>query len=1076
MRNGTARFGTGLLVLGLAAGWAADSARAAAPPRPVPVPNAGFEEPGAGPLPGSWTLDGPEKGRAVGTARAEAPGRDGGRGLLLENPSPASTTLVSGPVRLEVGKAYRLSAWVRAEAAVSDPIARYPTPVAACLTMESFPFTNHSPAVGGTRGFTRVETVFLATASTDRVRLHLGRNGAASGKAWFDDVLLEEVDDVSALIPLERVRWVGEGYRYDEKGWIFVHVEGEPYPRGYQHGYLLADEMAAYAQKLGRQEDGKDWVAGWSQLRLLADALMLRGFDEEVLTEMKGIADGAARAGAKLDGRPFDLLDVVTLNSVVDLGQLKSALRVAPNALTGKSFLSAEDEMQVPDEKHKCSALSATGPATKDGRVVFGQVFMWSGYTGVHFNVMLDLVPAKGHRLVFQTFPGGIHSGTDFYMNSAGILIGETTVAQTPFDPAGTPQSYRIRRAAQYASSVDEVVETLRTRNNGLYTNDWPIADVKTNEAAMYLLGTAKDRLWRSTDDPAPFGTPGFLWANNNARDDEVRKEYAVQPDGAPFDAVFSAWNRDVAFRRFWEEKKGAIDANALIDFWNSSPVNRPHACDGKVTNAEMAEKLVFLANHGKVTLREKFPQAGSRRMPDLPGAVPHLSLGYATFSPIWVTEKLKEARRSGAAKGAASPKAPSSELGDVAGRYRVDERRLWRGSVFPATDGDGWLVSGSAAYWQLLNGLPDEPGKAEESLRNDLAGLSARLQWVLSREPDVVPVAATRAYDRYGPYQIPRVKGTFALHQLRLRLGNERFLKVMDALHTRFAGKEVRTADFLELASEVAGRDVAPLVRPWIERAGLPDPTAAVTVRRDGKMWAVLVEVTQPAPAWPLAGTVAVEAGGKRTLFPYELDAARATLRYTLAARPEKVTFDAGRDVPVPTDRFFAFASFADDFDRTLIVHGTSRQVEANRTLAFRFQTTLADAYSELLSPVAKDGEVTDEDLAGHDLIVLGGPGDNGLAARVSEKLPGVLGDGYFRWNGRTYARPEDGLFLVLPNPWNPKRALAVVAANSALELHEMTKAYVSGLPGWAVFRGSELKEKGPHPVERFVTVLPPG
>ena len=32
------------------------------------------------------------------------------------------------------------------------------------------------------------------------------------------------------------------GYRYDENGWIFVHIEGEPYERGYQHGYLVAQE------------------------------------------------------------------------------------------------------------------------------------------------------------------------------------------------------------------------------------------------------------------------------------------------------------------------------------------------------------------------------------------------------------------------------------------------------------------------------------------------------------------------------------------------------------------------------------------------------------------------------------------------------------------------------------------------------------------------------------------------------------------------------------------------------------------------------------------------------------------
>jgi len=32
-----------------------------------------------------------------------------------------------------------------------------------------------------------------------------------------------------------------KGYRYNIQGWIYLHIEGEPYERGYQHGYLLAD-------------------------------------------------------------------------------------------------------------------------------------------------------------------------------------------------------------------------------------------------------------------------------------------------------------------------------------------------------------------------------------------------------------------------------------------------------------------------------------------------------------------------------------------------------------------------------------------------------------------------------------------------------------------------------------------------------------------------------------------------------------------------------------------------------------------------------------------------------------------
>lgn len=161
---------------------------------------------------------------------------------------------------------------------------------------------------------------------------------------------------------------------------------------------------------------------------------------------MKGIADGAKKAGAKFMGRPVDLIDVVTLNSSIDLGQMSRAVSTTPNYLSGRNFLRTEEEMLLPHDYNKCSAFVATGEATTDGRIVFGQMFMWGGYTGVHWDVICDLKPEKGHRLVYHTFPGGIHSGADFYINEAGIMIGETTVSQTPYEWESTPRATESER------------------------------------------------------------------------------------------------------------------------------------------------------------------------------------------------------------------------------------------------------------------------------------------------------------------------------------------------------------------------------------------------------------------------------------------------------------------------------------------------------------------------------------------------------------------------------------------------------------------------------------------------------
>jgi len=1035
----------------------------------IALVNAGFERltPDGAVIDWSVVEDRSSEGATIKASIDAA--HDGVGSLELGVRGHGTVTAESAPVALEVGKLYRLSAWIRTEGAISDPTTKYPTAVPACLTMASFPFTNHSEAVGGDSEWSRVESLFFATQREDRVRLHLGLNGSARGTAWFDDVRLERVDDITAYIPLETVRWSGKGFRYDDRGWIVVHIEGEPFERGYQYGSLVSDEIVAYIDKLGFLAGEADPEAGWRRLRFECDTIFLRTYDEEYLREMKGIAAGAAAAGAEAWGRPLDLVDIVTINSVVDLGQLEDAIEVTPHALTGEAFVAPDEEIEIAPEKHSCSAFAATGPATATGDIVFGQIFMWGGYTGVHWNVITDVVPTDGNRLVYHTFPGGIHSGADFYLNSSGIIIGETTVSQTPWEPDSTPQSNRIRKAAQYANSIDDVERILWDGNNGMYTNDWPIADIKTGEVAILLLGTHTKKLWRTGEDMAPFGTPGFLWANNNNRDPEVRKEYLAQPHDRPFDLMYSPWNRDIAFNKFYKENAGSIDAIAGVDLWATSPINRAHACDGKITTTEMAEEMVFLAHHGKVTLREKFPTKGWRYLPDLPNADPHLSLGYATISPIYVNEQLQAVR--GRAEAGDHPETPELVLGSLEDEFEIDRADLWTRTVFPASPAESWFISGSAAYWRILDGLDDDPVIAAEELGDALAELSVRYLYTVSREGEMAALDAHRAYDRYGPYLVPRIKGTFALHQLRLLLGNDFFLDVMRTVHDRFAEREMSTADFIAVADEVAGRSLGGFIRQWLEREGLPGMTPMFDVKEKKGGWEVRLEIEQDGDPYRLVTHMEVTTGRERHLERIEVDG-RTEMKLHYDARPTRIVFNALDDVPVPRRDFYVWRNFIDDFHSTLIVYATASQIEANHTLARRWQQLVADTYVEILPPLVKDAEINHADAETHDLMVLGTSNDN----YFFDVLDGTgieVGRAHFKFRGRQYSNPEDGLFAVLPNPFNPKKILYLIVGNSAKELYEMTTVYYRDIPSWAVFNGSEIVDQGFFEPEGFVIDL---
>lgn len=1021
------------------------------------ISNPGFEQKTSENKPSDWQSD------LKGDAQVMLDSRtvhEGNSSLLVTNKDFSRTSVVSGQVGLKIGGLYRLSAWVKTESAYTNPVDQYPTPVAACITMQSFPFTNHSPALGSTSEWQKIETIFIATTKEDRISLNLGYNGGAKGSVWFDDVRLEEVSDISEYIPMETVKWYGNAFRFEDKGWIFVHIEGEPYQRGFQYGYLAAEEIKEFINKLAIKKNTANPQQGWNDIRFSADAIMLRRYEEEYLTEMKGIAEGARKAGISLFGKSPDLIDIVALNSSIDLDYAADALHNTANPLTGKSFLAAEDELSLQDKLHKCSSFLATKSASKDNRIVFGQLFMWNGYTGPHWNFIVDVKPSKGNRLVYETYPGGIHSGADFYINEAGIMIGETTVGQTPYNPDGIPQSNRIRKAAQYSKSIDDVVNIMTTKNNGLYTNDWLIADTKTDEIAILILGTNKYKVWRSSKNDFYNGQKDWYWSDNNNKSLDVRKEYIVNDDNAPYDLAFRPVNRDVVFTKFYEENYGKIDANAAFNLWNSSPINRPHACDGKVTTSEMAEHMMFFANYGKVTLREMFINENGR-VPDLPGAIPHLSLGYSVINPILFTDKLMALHQK--EQKAAKQDELSPALDDLKESYSFDKASLWHNTVYPSSDRVNWFISGTAAYWNMLNSMPSGYAKASNFLRDELAELNSRLLYTMRREGTVAPDEAATAYNEYKQYQIPRIRGTYLLHQLRLLLGNDLFSKAMNKFHDVYKEKEITAKDFVSTIENVSSKKLDSFVGQWISRSDLPQLKISASSNAEGDGWIVTLNVNQDNKPYHFLSTVMIETGKEQVWKKVEVTDQNNTFSFRLKDKPEKLTFNAGNDVPVEREYVYTFSNFTDDFATTLIVYGTAREIEANHTLAQRFQKMAADKFTEILLPIKKDNEVDTKDLSENDLVILGSASENGLMQKVIEKLDIKAGKNFFNWNGKVYGSSDDGLFAAYPNPYNPKKTVYLFIGNSALELYHMTKNLYR-MPQWAVFKKDQIVEKGYH------------
>ena len=381
---------------------------------------------------------------------------------------------------------------------------------------------------------------------------------------------------------------------------------------------------------------------------------------------------------------------------------------------------------------------------------------------------------------------------------------------------------------------------------------------------------------------------------------------------------------------------------------------------------------------------------------------------------------------------------------------------------MWPATPSESWFISATAAYWRLLDGLEDDPVEAAEALADEMAALESRFLYTVSREGDLPAFEAHRAYDQYGPYLVPRIKGTFALHQLRLLLGDETFLDVMRTVHQSFDGRTMTTADFILTAEEISGEPAEAFIRQWLDREGLPVPQveASIEEKRKGG-WDVTVRISQPEPTYRFVSRVAFDIGESREIREIEVEGDFSET-FHFEDRPERVEFDVFHDLPTEHGSFYVWRNFIDQFHDILIVYGTARQIEANHTMARRWQERVADAYIEILPPLVKDAELTPEVAATHDLMVLGTLDDNALFAAIPETAGVWWGRNSFSWQGKDYSDTEDGLFLALPNPFNPDRVMYVLAANSAKQLWHMTEKYRRGLPQWALFKGGEVVDEG--------------
>ena len=329
---------------------------------------------------------------------------------------------------------------------------------------------------------------------------------------------------------------LGKAFRRPElNGWIFVHLEGTPSEIGFQHGYLLAPEIedAHRVIVLGLTHDSKK---PYSFFRAAAEKMLWPHIEPQYREELKGIAEGLKARGVALD-----LWDVVATNAWLELSPYYTNWYDKQHQL-------ASIARPVPEH---CSAFVAAGSYTQDGKVVIAHN-NWTEYKeGSRWNVIFDIAPSDGYRILMDGMPGLIHSGDDYGINSAGLAITETTIGHfNGFDPNGIPEFVRARKAMQYAANIDDYARIMEDGNNGGYANAWLVADTRNNEIADLELGLKHVTLKRTKD--------GYFIGSNFPENPELIRDEAS--DFPVSDMSISANARRVRWEQLMAENKGKID------------------------------------------------------------------------------------------------------------------------------------------------------------------------------------------------------------------------------------------------------------------------------------------------------------------------------------------------------------------------------------------------------------------------------------------------------------------------------------------------------------------------------------
>jgi len=164
-----------------------------------------------------------------------------------------------------------------------------------------------------------------------------------------------------------------------------------------------------------------------------------------------------------------------------------------------------------------------------------------------------------------------------------------------------------------------------------------------------------------------------------------------------------------------------------------------------------------------------------------------------------------------------------------------------WRCLVSPASLNDMFLDEGLATYSAALFVQETAGDTAFEDLM-------AEVEVGALTHEEVVPIAQSSRLHEFTPeYQsIVFQKGAMVFHMLRWIVGDEVFLKTLQAMCQQYAWKSISTDEFQKLAENASKQELTYFFAQWVSSTGVPQFKRTWAVYRTAKGYQVMGKITQ--------------------------------------------------------------------------------------------------------------------------------------------------------------------------------------------------------------------------------------